>query len=150
MITMQELTMGRDQTYPQDYTRAVKQNLSVLLEKINVIRNKYDQPMTVNSGWRPPSINAATPGAAKASKHMIGLAVDIKDTDNKLWNWCIANLETLQELGLYLEDRRYTTSWVHFQIGAPASGKRIFKPATTPPPAPHLWTGIYDAKFDKI
>jgi len=150
MISMNELTMGRDKTHPQDFTKAVQQNLKVLLEKINIIRESYGKPMTVNSGWRPASINVATPGAAKTSKHIVGLAVDIADADCALWKWCLQNLDLIQELGLYLEDKRYTKTWVHFGIGAPTSGKRIFKPSSAAPPAPSLWDGKYDPKYDKI
>lgn len=150
MISMNELLMGRDKSYPNEYTKAVQQNLTVLLEKINVVRKAYNKPMTVSSGWRPSGINNTTPGAAKASKHLTGLAVDIQDTTNELWNWCMENLTLLQELGLYLEDRRYTRTWVHFQVGSPASGKRIFKPTASAPPHPELWSGTYDKQFDKI
>jgi uncharacterized protein YcbK (DUF882 family) len=148
-ISLQELTMGRDKQFPSEYTKEIQANLKVLHEKINVIRTAYGKPMTVSSGWRPAAINSATAGAAKASKHLSGLAVDIKDTDNSLWNWCIANLQLLQDNGIYLEDRRFTQTWVHFQIGPPRSGLRIFKPSTAPMPHPTLWDGKYDKKFDK-
>jgi len=148
-ISLQELTMGRDKQFPNEYTKEVQANLKVLHEKINVIRTAYGKPMTVSSGWRPAAINSATPNAAKASKHMVGLAVDIRDIDNSLWNWTVANLELIQELGLYLEDRRYTGSWVHYQIGAPKSGKRIFIPSSAPAPHPELWNGQYETKYDK-
>jgi uncharacterized protein YcbK (DUF882 family) len=150
MISKKELTMGRDVQFKAEYTKEIDNNLNVLLQKINVVRSKYGKPMTVSSGWRPSAINSGTPGAAKASKHLSGLAVDIKDTDNSLWNWTIANLDLIQELGLYLEDRRFTGTWVHFQIGAPKSGKRIFKPSTAPMPHPDLWDGKYDIKYDKV
>lgn len=150
MITMQELTMGRDKQFPKDFTKEIQQNLNVLLEKLNIIRAKYGAPMIINSGWRSPTINAATPGAAKASKHLVGLAADIRDEDGKFWAWCIENLELLQELGCYLENKRYTKNWTHVQIGAPASGRRIFRPSNSPPPHPELWDEVYDTKFDKI
>jgi hypothetical protein len=38
------------------------------------------------------------------------------------------NLQFLIELGVYLEDKNYTATWVHFQILSPGSGNRIFKP----------------------
>ena len=149
-ISLSELVMGRDLKYPKDYTKQVQQNLQVLLLKINVIRTKYGKPMTVSSGWRPAELNAATPGAAKTSKHIVGLAVDIQDTDGELFKWCLLNLPLIQELGFYLEDKRYTKNWVHFGIGAPASGKRIFRPSSGPVPHPELWDGKYDSQFDKI
>ena len=149
MISKNELTMGREKQFPESYTKEVDGNLNVLLEKINIVRSKYGKPMIVSSGWRSPEVNAATPNAAKMSKHLSGLAVDIYDKDCKLWNWCMENLELMQELGLYLEDKRHTVSWLHFQIGAPKSGKRIFKPSTAPYVDASLWSGQYDTKFDK-
>lgn len=146
---MQELTMGRDVLYPKDFTKEVQANLKVLHEKINIVREKYGKPMIVPSGWRPQTVNDATPGAAKASKHIIGLAVDIYDEDGTLWKWVIENLQLMQDLGIYLEDKRFTNTWVHFQIGPPKSGKRIFKPSSAAMPYPKLWNGIYDVKFDK-
>lgn len=141
--------MGRDITYPKDYTKEVQQNLAVLLEKINVVRAKYGKPMTVSSGFRPASLNANVPGAAKKSKHIVGLAVDIVDKDGKLWEWVLQNLQLMQDLGLYLEDKRHTKSWVHFQIGPPLSGKRIYKPTTAPYVDASLFNGKYDPKYDK-
>lgn len=150
MISMQELTMGRDQRYPKDFTKEVQANLKVLHEKINIVREKFGKPMIVSSGWRSPEINASTPGAAKASKHLVGLAVDIYDKDGVLWKWVIENLQLMQDLALYIEDKRFTNTWVHFQIGPPKSGKRIFKPSSAAMPYPKLWSGQYDSKFDKV
>jgi hypothetical protein len=150
MITLNELVKGRDKLAPAEYTKAVQANLSVLLEKLNIIRAKYGKPMNISSGWRTSAINDSTSNAAKKSKHLSGLAADVQDLDGKFWEWCLSNLALMQELGLYLEDRRYTPTWVHLGIGAPPSGKRIFIPSTKPATAPHLFNGKYDAKFDKI
>jgi len=146
-ISKAELTMGREKAYPKDYTREVSSNLDVLCEKMNVVRAKYGKPMKVASGWRPPSINDSTANAAKTSKHLFGLACDVQDLDGQLWKWCLENLDLMQELGIYLEDRRWTPTWVHFGLGPPGSLKRIFIPSSKPAPAPKLWDGKYD--FDK-
>lgn len=149
MISKDELLNGRDKQYASDYTQEISDNLDRLLIPMNEIRTAWGQPMTVNSGWRPPSINASTPGAAKHSKHMIGLAVDISDTDGSLWTWVLQNLDLMQKLGIYHEDRRYSPSWVHFQFGAPNSGKRIFIPSAAPAKDPDNWDGQYDSKYDQ-
>jgi len=149
MLAKSELLMGRDTQYPTDYTQEISDNLDKLLIPMNQIRTIWAKPMIVNSGWRPPSINAETPGAAKASKHMIGLAVDISDTDGSLWSWVLQNLDLMQQLGIYFEDKRWTPDWVHFQLGAPGSGKRIFVPSSAPASAPDAWDGQYDSKYDE-
>jgi uncharacterized protein YcbK (DUF882 family) len=150
MISKQELTMGREKQFAADYTKEIDANLNVLLDKLNTIREKYGKPMVVSSGWRPKSVNDVTANAAKTSKHLVGLAADILDKDCKLWNWVMQNLQLIQDLGLYLEDKRHTPNWVHFGIGAPKSGKRIFKPSTAPYVDASLWDGQYDSKFDKV
>ena len=147
-ISKEELLKGRDTEYASDYTQEISDNLDKLLIPMNQIRNEWGQPMIVDSGWRPPSINAATPGAAAHSKHMIGLAVDIADPDGKLMEWVLANLSLMKELDIYFEDFRYTPSWVHFQLGAPASGHRIFVPSSAPAGAPDRWDGEYDHSMD--
>jgi len=147
-ISKKELLMGRDVQYASDYTQEISDNLDRLLIPINKIREAWNIPMTVNSGWRPPSINASTPGAAPGSKHMLGLAVDISDTDGSLWAWVLQNLQLMSDLGIYLEDRRWTKTWVHFQLGQPKSGHRIFVPSASPALAPDAWDGEYDHSFD--
>ena len=148
MISKLELLQGRDKQYPNDYTQDVSDNLDKLLIPLNQIRNAWSKPMIVDSGWRPPSINASTPGAALHSKHMLGLAADIEDLDGSLWTWVLENLALMQSLGIYMEDRRYTPTWVHFGFGPPASGHRIFVPNANRAQSPDNWDGQYDHSFD--
>jgi hypothetical protein len=147
-ISKEELLKGRDVQYASDYTQEISDNLDKLLIPLNKVRDAFGKPMTVNSGWRPPSINGATPGAAAHSKHMIGLAADIADPNNEVMNWVLQNLDLMQELGFFFEDFRWTPGWVHFGLGAPASGKRIFVPSAARPTAPDRWDGQYDSKYD--
>ena len=149
MISKDELLKGRDAQYPSDYTQEISDNLDRLLAPMNQIRTAWARPMTVTSGWRPPSINAATPGAATHSKHMEGLACDIADPDGSLMAWVLSNLSLMQTLGIYFEDFRWTPNWVHFQLGPPASGKRIFVPSSAPALAPSRWDGEYDHQYDQ-
>lgn len=150
MISKDELLKGRDQQYASDYTAEISANLDKLLIPLNQIRTAYGKPMTVSSGWRPPAINAATAGAAMRSKHMIGLACDIVDSDGQLMKWVLQNLPLMKQLGIYMEDFRWTPSWVHFQLGGPGSGKRIFVPSLDPAKAGQKWDGQYDHQYDGI
>lgn len=147
-ISKDELLKGRDTQYPNDYTQEVSDNLDKLLVPMNKIRDAYGKSMSVTSGWRPPSINASTPGAATHSKHMIGLACDISDPDGAVMKWVLENLEMMQDLEIYFEDFRWTPNWCHFQLGAPASGKRIFVPNSSRAQVPAKWDGHYDSQFD--
>lgn len=148
MISKDEVLMGRDKSYPDEYTQEISDNIDALLVPINQIRTARNQPMIVNSGWRPAAINAKTPGAAAHSKHMEGLAVDISDPDGDLMRWVLANLQMMKDLNIYFEDFRWTPNWVHFQLGAPKSGKRIFVPSSAPALAPNRWDGQYDHSMD--
>jgi hypothetical protein len=156
MISKDELLKSRDIQYSNDYTQEISDNLDRFLIVANKIRDAYGKPMTVNSGWRPPSINAATAGAATHSLHMQGLAMDISDPDNSLMNWVLQNLDLMKKLGVFIEDFRWCgfgdtgpRNWVHFGLGAPASGHRIFVPSSAPPQASTRWDGQYDHSFDE-
>lgn len=148
-ISKDELLKGRDKDYASDYTQEISDNLDKLLIPLNKMREAYGSPLICNSGWRPPSINAATPGAASHSAHCMGLAADIADPDGKLMNWVLANLELMKELGFFFEDFRWTPNWVHFGLRKPSSGKRIFIPNANRPTAPNRWDGKYDPSFDE-
>lgn len=148
MLSKDELLMGRDKQYPQAYTQQISDNLDKLLVVMNQVRMAYNIPMTVNSGWRPPQINEATSNAAQGSNHLWGLACDIADADGSLWKWVLSNLKLMQQLGLYFEDKRWTPTWVHFQIVPPHSNKRIYVPSAAPAQAPNLWDGQYNPQFN--
>lgn len=149
MITRDEVLMGRDKQYPLSSEQ--EDNLKILLERINKVRTKRAIPMYPSSGYRPTAINNGVPGAAKLSTHTLCMAVDIKDPTGELRKWVLENIQFLQDVGLWIEDFRWTPTWVHFQI-RPAS-KRIFlayDPKKVPMTAPNIWDGKYDSKFDKV
>ncbi len=127
-ISKKELLMGRDVSHKDEYTQEISDNLDKLLIPLNKFREKYGKPMTVTSGWRPPSLNSKVAGAAKKSNHMMGLACDFKDSDGALDKFCMENLSLLEELGLYLEHPDSTKGWCHLQCVSPKSGNRVFKP----------------------
>lgn len=140
--------MGRDKKYPKEYTKEISDNIDKLLKIMNKVRTAYGKPMIVESGWRPAEINEGTSNAAKNSNHLKGLAVDIRDTDGSLWKWVLLNLNLMKELGIYLEDKRWTPIWVHFQMVPPKSKKRIYVPSTKPAKADDIWDGKYDLKYN--
>lgn len=52
-------------------------NLATLWNTLNLLRNKLERPIIVNSGYRTPAVNKAVCGA-KRSLHMQGRAADIR------------------------------------------------------------------------
>lgn len=126
MISVQEYLMGREVAAP--LTPELQANLNKLMIALNKLRFFYGKPMTVSSGYRPPAINANVPGAAKKSAHMTCEACDFRDPDGELDAWCLANLDKLEECGLYLESPEHTKGWAHLQTRKPKSGRRVFLP----------------------
>lgn len=149
MISMSEILMGRVKF--EDLDPETQANLTDLHGKINKLRIAINRPLKVNDGYRRPQ-DTPKNGAAK-SKHLLGLAIDLDDDDSAwLWNWVKENLQLMKDIGLFMEDPRWTHgkvgTWMHFQSVAPSSGKRIFVPSSAPASAPDLWDGKYDSKFN--
>lgn len=149
VITLEQYAAGREKQYPKEWTPEVVNNAKLLLEKVNMFLGKLGVTNAiVASGWRSAAINAGIANAAPKSNHMTGLAIDIQDIDGKLKDLVLKHLDEAQRLGLYFEDFRHTGSWVHLQVIAPKSHKRIFIPSSSPAPHPERWNGSYEAKFD--
>jgi hypothetical protein len=58
-------------------------------------------------------------------------------------SWILQNIDIVKNLGIYIEDFRWTPTWVHLQIKAPNSKKTIYIPNDKPAPAPDRWDGKY-------
>jgi hypothetical protein len=135
MITLADFYMGRDVTYASELTDAIRVNAAVTVDKVNQLLADFyaSQPSgsyrTVNSGWRPPEVNASTSGAARSSRHMTGEACDLSDDDERLDSWLLGSgRPSLVRIGLWQESPQSTPRWCHVQIVAPASGNRVFIP----------------------
>lgn len=133
MITLKDYLTASGR-YPErekhlEVTAEVIKNAEDLLRKVNAFlaELKIDK-VKVSSGFRPSQVNAATPGAAKKSNHMRGLAIDLADPTGKLDILFLSNQPLLEKHGLYLEHPDSTLQWAHLQSVAPKSGKRVFKP----------------------
>lgn len=138
MITLEQFWMGRDEKYQSELTPEIRHNGELLVGKVNNLLAIADVDgvmviHTVASGWRPPAVNDATTNAAANSKHRTGQAVDLVDAGRRaLTRWCLRNLDALEDLGLWMEDPRWTPSWLHLQLVPPASGRRVYIPSTAP------------------
>lgn len=119
-ITRDGILMGRDKEFP--LTPELNINLDNLLIAVNKLRDLYGSPMYVSSGYRPGHYNKDAGGAAD-SPHVICMAVDFHDIDNKIKNWITEDI--LTQCGLYQEDPKHTPTWIHVDI-RPRS-HRIFK-----------------------
>lgn len=136
MINLRQYWMGRDVTHAADLTPEIQANARDTVSRANLLLLDFEAanpgaaPRTVNSGWRPPSVNAGVPGAAVRSKHLTAQAVDLRDDDGELDRWLTTatGLNALIEHDLYAEHADATPRWCHLQTVAPRSGSRIFRP----------------------
>lgn len=142
-ITLSEFFMGRDKSFADQLTPEIIANATATCGAWNRLLRIFFEDTGINhrgmrSGWRPPAVNAKTPGAATNSKHMTGEAADLEDPDKKLAHWVKAHPEICSECGLWFEDPfslkadgtgEFTPTWVHGQIVPPHSGRRFYIPA---------------------
>lgn len=125
MISMAELLQGRAKF--EDLPDELQKNGNDLLIKLNKFRAEYGIPMVVSSGYRRPEDNAAANGA-KGSAHMSLQAGDFKDADGKIKDFIAKDPAILDRCDLYMEDPKWTSTWVHLQNRPTKSGKRVFIP----------------------
>lgn len=143
MIDLKAFYNGRDAAFRDELTDDIRRNAEDTVARANELlrRAGFEHVCTVNSGWRPRRVNAVTENASATSHHLTGRAVDLPDPDRTLAAWCVNNLHVLAEIGLWLEDPRWTYDgdgehWVHLQTVAPRSGRRVFIPSEAPPKDP--------------
>ncbi len=127
-LKLADYYMGRDKQHRKELTREIRANARETLRRVNRLLRLAGMMRKVTSGWRPATINATVPGAAKSSKHLSCLAIDLEDRNGTLDAWCLANPDTLETLGLWLEHPDATPGWCHLQILPPRSGSRVFHP----------------------
>lgn len=127
MISYEGFWRGRDVAYKAELTHEIRANADESIRKVDLLLVRAGfEDRDATSGWRPSAVNSAVAGAARKSKHMKGQAIDVEDADRALSQWCMANLDVLEELGLWMEHPRDTKSWCHLQTVPPGSGKRVF------------------------
>lgn len=137
MIDLRSYYSGRDTAYPDELTLDVARNASHLLASVNTLLKCAEADgvtaIGVASGWRPRGVNDRTANAAKSSTHITGRGIDLRDhEDRRLARWCLRHLDALEKLSLWMEDPRWTPSWVHLQSVPPGSGKRVYIPSSAP------------------
>lgn len=127
-LKLADYYMGRDREFRAELTRELRANARDIIRRVNRLLKRAGIAADVSSGWRPVAINASVPGAAPGSRHISCLAIDLADRNGDLDAWCLANLEVLAELGLWLEHPDATPGWCHLQTRPPRSGNRVFSP----------------------
>ena len=138
MITLTDYWKGRNILYGDELTEEILGNAEVTVARCNELLNRAGRAGadTVNSGWRPQSVNDATANSAKGSKHLTAEAVDLADPDGSLAQWCMDHVDVLVELELWMEHPGWTVGWVHLQTlppgNPPRARVRVFIPSSAP------------------
>lgn len=130
-FSTKEYYMGRDKTHKAELTSEVEANVAKFIPVINKFFEElgHTSPAYVSSGWRPGSINSGVKGAAKRSLHTLGLAIDIRDPDGKLYDLVVSRPDLLRKYGLWVEHGEFSKGWLHLDMGTRVDRpSRVFKP----------------------
>ena len=105
-------------------------NLKRLCGWLEVLRERYGEPIHINSGYRSPQLNRKIGGAAN-SNHLTGCAVDIRVAGmEQALRYATILLdysdESKQEFDeLLIEKNRYGAIWVHFAVRASGNRRKV-------------------------
>lgn len=86
-----------------DLSRVIVLN-KTLLELLEIIRNHYNKPLIINSGYRTVAYNSSLKNSSPKSQHMFGNAADIYISGVsplKLYSWLNSKYPNSLGLGIY-------------------------------------------------
>lgn len=130
MITVDDIltSSGRHADRIEWVSPKVASNAKDLAARVNKLMLLAGVKRTITSGFRDVDSNKKLKNASPYSRHLTGQAADIEDAGGTLGAWALQHEAELAQCGLYVEHPMATKTWVHVQVTAPPSGKRIFKP----------------------
>lgn len=126
-FTVEELLKAGTHKWDKSEVDAVTlRNMEDLCRKINALG--YQPPVYATNCLRSIKDQQRINPKAMGSSHLYGAAVDIADPKGELKTWIMKNSQLLAHMGLWMEDPKYTKTWVHLTIYAPKSMNRFFVP----------------------
>ena len=104
------------------------ENMKRICGWLEVLRDRYGQPIIINSGYRSPQLNKKV-GGVSTSNHLTGCAVDIRcsgaeqaiDFAYILKGYSKEIHQDFDEL--FIEKSKQSTYWVHFAV-RPSDNRR--------------------------
>lgn len=121
-FTIEELCQSETaELYNIDNTPSeeIKDNLSILIDFLNPIRDAWGSAIIVNSGYRCDELNEKV-GGSDTSVHKIGFAADLWPKNGKIEEFKIFIKEYLQNNNLMWDQLLYEKSkyseWVHIGL----------------------------------
>ena len=121
-FTLGEMT--KSNSHPEVYNIASHEaiaNLKRVCGWLEVLRERYNAPIIINSGYRSPQLNKKI-GGVPTSNHLTGCAADIRvENMEQLIRYAAILLdyadESKQEFDeLLIERNRYGAIWLHFAV----------------------------------
>ncbi len=100
-------------------------NLIYTMEKLDSIREQYEKPLYITSGYRCPALNTAV-GSKPTSQHLKGQAADINlgsvEKNREFFNYLVQNKD---EIGFdqLIDERKY--QWVHVSFKKENNRKQV-------------------------
>lgn len=122
------LSAGQHKWKKEEVDVVTLRNLEDLCRKLNKLG--FVPPRNATSCLRSIKDQQRINPKAMGSSHLYGCAVDIGDADGKLRTWLKTDAGNLALIncGLWAEDPKYTSGWIHLSTQMPKSGNRIFLP----------------------
>lgn len=100
-------------------------NLIMLMENLDIIREAYGKPLYISSGYRCPELNSKV-GGVKTSQHMKGQAADINcgsvEKNREFFNWLVNHKDEF-EIDQLIDESKF--SWVHYSVKREGNRKQI-------------------------
>lgn len=92
-------------------------NIKKVAEVLQIIRDRYNNPIHISSGLRSPELNILV-GGVQNSKHLVGLAADLSGVNRalirKLWS-CVRKCKKVDLLHSYYKETE-KSAYIHLQI----------------------------------
>lgn len=112
--------------YPGYSTDDISTNVSNLIDALQPVVDEFGYP-SITSFYRSPAVNKSIPKAARHSRHMAGLAIDINfgsaEDNEKAYYWLIKNFEYLGQ-GVEILAPRYEYGFIHIALPRPGVTKK--------------------------
>jgi hypothetical protein len=116
--------MTKSNSHPEVYyipSHEAIANLKRVCGWLEVLRERYNAPIIINSGYRSPQLNKKIGGVA-TSNHLTGCAADIRvENMEQLIRYAAILLDYADESKLefdelLIERNRYGAIWLHFAV----------------------------------
>ena len=106
------------------------ENMKRICGWLEELRDRYGQPIIINSGYRSPQLNKKV-GGVSTSNHLTGCAVDIRCSGAEqaidyAYILKAYSKEIYQDFDeLFIEKNKYNCYWVHFALRPSGNRRKI-------------------------